>query len=95
MAAAGGIPSVPDYLLAGFLMEHFPKGRGFRPMRRRKPWRAGRCRRAGVSIDDAATTEIDDAFSLTRLDNGNWRVGVHIAAPTLALAWTASWKTGV
>ena len=29
------------------------------------------------SIDDAATTEIDDAFSLTRLDNGNWRVGVH------------------
>ena len=32
------------------------------------------------SIDDAATTEIDDAFSITPTDAG-WRVGIHIAAP--------------
>jgi hypothetical protein len=86
VAAAGGIPSVPDYLLAGFLMEHFPKGRGFSAY---APAQApGELVDAGVqafSIDDAATTEIDDAFSLTRLDSGNWRVGVHIAAPTLGI----------
>ena len=38
------------------------------------------------SIDDETTTEIDDAFSVTRLDNGNWQVGVHIAAPALGVA---------
>ena len=43
---------------------------------------------AGVnafSIDDATTTEIDDAFSVEKLANGNWRIGVHIAAPTLGM----------
>ncbi|HUW50755.1 MAG TPA: RNB domain-containing ribonuclease [Sulfuricella sp.] len=38
------------------------------------------------SIDDAATTEIDDAFSVKRMDNGNWRIGVHIAAPALGFS---------
>lgn len=87
IAAAGGIPSVPDYLLAGFLMEHFPKGRGFPACAPASP-APDALEDAGVqafSIDDAATTEIDDAFSLSRLDNGNWRVGVHIAAPTLGI----------
>jgi exoribonuclease-2 len=37
------------------------------------------------SIDDATTTEIDDAFSLEQLANGNWRVGIHIAAPALGI----------
>ena len=37
------------------------------------------------SIDDAATTEVDDAFSLEPLAGGGWRVGVHIAAPGLLL----------
>lgn len=37
------------------------------------------------SIDDATTTEIDDAFSLETLPNGNLCVGVHIAAPSLAV----------
>jgi len=35
------------------------------------------------SIDDAATTEIDDAFSLETLPGIGWRVGIHIAAPGL------------
>lgn len=34
------------------------------------------------SIDDALTTEIDDAFSLQTIDAG-WIVGVHISAPSL------------
>ena len=35
------------------------------------------------SIDDAHTTEIDDAFSVTVKPDGGWRFGVHIAAPGL------------
>ena len=38
------------------------------------------------SIDDAGTTEIDDALSVTALADGAYRVGVHIAAPGLAIA---------
>jgi len=37
------------------------------------------------SIDDATTTEVDDAFSLETLSNGNTRVGIHIAAPSLGV----------
>ena len=37
------------------------------------------------SIDDAGTTEIDDALSVTALADGAYRVGVHIAAPGLAI----------
>lgn len=37
------------------------------------------------SIDDAGTTEIDDALSVTQLDDGGHRVGIHIAAPGLAI----------
>ncbi|MFZ9670281.1 MAG: shikimate dehydrogenase [Burkholderiaceae bacterium] len=38
------------------------------------------------SIDDEATTEVDDAFSCETLDHGGWRVGIHIAAPGALLA---------
>jgi exoribonuclease-2 len=38
------------------------------------------------SIDDSTTTEIDDCLSVQRLSDGRWRVGVHIAAPGLAIA---------
>jgi len=38
------------------------------------------------SIDDAGTTEIDDALSVMALGDGAYRVGVHIAAPGLAIA---------
>src|SRR5262249_6054894 len=38
------------------------------------------------SIDDAATTEIDDAFSVVPQPGGGWRVGIHIAAPGLGFA---------
>jgi exoribonuclease-2 len=37
------------------------------------------------SIDDVTTTEIDDAFSVQRLADGNVRVGIHIAAPGLGV----------
>ena len=40
---------------------------------------------AVFSIDDSATTEIDDAFSVRHLDEQRYRIGVHIAAPSLAV----------
>jgi exoribonuclease-2 len=81
----GALPSTHDFHLQKFLFEHFPKGTGFPPVEL-SGW--GELPLAGVSafsIDDAATTEIDDAFSVEKLANGNWRVGVHIAAPALGL----------
>ena len=38
------------------------------------------------SVDDAHTTEIDDAFSVTAKAEGGWRIGIHIAAPGLGFA---------
>ncbi len=38
------------------------------------------------SIDDSMTTEIDDAFSILKIDAQNYRIGVHIAAPSLAVS---------
>lgn len=83
---AGGLPSVPDYLMAGFRLEHFPNGTGFgkyAPAEAHPELPLAEV--AAFSIDDAATTEIDDALSVTELANGNRRVGIHIAAPTLGV----------
>jgi len=38
------------------------------------------------SIDDSGTTEIDDALSVTSLEGGGHRIGIHIAAPGLVIA---------
>ena len=67
-----------------FLFENFPNGTGFRPCRRRRSGHpaAGGC--AAFSIDDSATTEIDDALSVQGLGTGTVVFGVHIAAPALA-----------
>lgn len=37
------------------------------------------------SVDDSSTTEIDDAFSVQTLEDGRFRVGIHIAAPAIAI----------
>ncbi len=82
----GALPPTDQYHLGRFLFEHFPKGVGFPdleipPAPADLPVAAVRA----FSLDDAATTEIDDAFSVTRAD-GALRVGVHIAAPALGFA---------
>ena len=41
---------------------------------------------AAFSIDDSATTEIDDALSVQGLGSGTVTFGIHIAAPALAFA---------
>ena len=38
------------------------------------------------SVDDAGTTEVDDAFSATVRGDGRLRIGVHIAAPAAVIA---------
>ncbi|WP_269901250.1 ribonuclease catalytic domain-containing protein [Paenalcaligenes faecalis] len=37
------------------------------------------------SVDDEGTTEIDDALSIQSIGENQWRVGVHIATPGLAV----------
>lgn len=82
----GAIPSSHDYQLGRFLFEWFPRGLGFGDFGALpKIPDVPHSDAAAFSIDDATTTEIDDAFSVKRLDNGNWRIGVHIAAPALAI----------
>ena len=81
----GALPSTQDYHLQRFLFEHFPRGTGL-PEVTLDAWpELPLADDTAFSIDDATTTEIDDAFSVRHLDNGNWRIGVHIAAPTLGI----------
>jgi exoribonuclease-2 len=82
----GALRSSLDYHLGRFLFEYFPLGTGFEDESVTN--RTDELQLAPVeafSIDDATTTEIDDAFSVTRLTNGNWKIGVHIAAPALGI----------
>lgn len=86
LARAGGLNSSHDYHLGRFLFEQFPDGTGFPPYD--DALDAGDLPLAGVrafSIDDAHTTEIDDALSVTAQGSG-WRIGIHIAAPGLGFA---------
>ena len=81
----GALPSIQDYHLQKFLFENFPKGTDF-PEIELSSWEALPMGAANAfSIDDATTTEIDDAFSVEKLASGNWRIGVHIAAPALGM----------
>jgi exoribonuclease-2 len=86
----GALPATHDYHLGRFLFEYFPDnkaGTGFPPYA--EPLPPGDLPLAAVaafSIDDAATTEIDDALSVTPKPDGGWSIGIHIAAPGLGMA---------
>lgn len=87
LAEAGALPSTHDYHFDAFRLQTFPRGLAF-PAFGEMPV-APVLPRADVeafSIDDATTTEIDDAFSVRALPNGNTEIGIHIAAPALAIA---------
>ncbi|MGO4765278.1 RNB domain-containing ribonuclease [Cupriavidus sp. 2KB_3] len=86
MVAVGGVSSPRALHEAKFLSECFPKGTGFPDVDVPEP--GGDLPLADVqafSIDDVTTTEIDDALSVTELDGGKLRVGIHIAAPALGI----------
>ena len=88
LADAGGIASTHDYHLNGFLFEYFPEGTEFPaldgvPLAYELPL----AKVSAFSIDDASTTEIDDAFSVTMLPGNQVQIGIHIAAPALGIAF--------
>lgn len=82
----GAIKSAYHLHYKRFLHEQFPKGTGFPALE--APGLPSDLPKAGVrafSIDDANTTEIDDALSVTWLPGIGTRIGIHIAAPGLAI----------
>jgi len=91
----GVLDSALAYHEGKFLKEHFPKGTGFNVTlgpNEEADWQAAlnqlpEAKVKAFSIDDASTTEIDDAFSVTPVsDSLNcYRIGIHIAAPALAI----------
>ena len=81
----GGITSIPQYLQDGFEIKYFPKGTGFPDLPLPEMPDLPKADVTAFSIDDESTTEVDDALSLTDLGNGTKCVGIHIAAPSLAV----------
>ncbi len=82
----GALPSTHDFHLNKFLFENFPRGTGFPEVTVEEHPELPLAAVNAFSIDDASTTEIDDAFSVEQLADGNWRIGIHIAAPALGIA---------
>ncbi|MDB5873988.1 MAG: exoribonuclease R-like protein [Ramlibacter sp.] len=83
---SGAIASPYQFHWKRFLFDNFPKGTAFPPLQAPQihdelPLADARA----FSIDDSATTEIDDALSVQGLGSGTVTVGIHIAAPGLAL----------
>jgi exoribonuclease II len=83
---AGAITSAYQFHWQRFLFDNFPKGISFPVLS--APLITDTLPLATVSafsIDDSATTEIDDALSVQGLGTGKVTVGIHIAAPALAI----------
>jgi len=83
---AGAIDSPYQFHWKRFLLENFPKGTAFPKLEAPRitddlPLSSARA----FSIDDSATTEIDDALSVQGLGSGTVLLGIHIAAPGLAI----------
>lgn len=87
LKTAGAIDSPYQFHWRRFLFEQFPKGHDFAPTLAAPPIKdelpLAPCQ--AFSIDDSATTEIDDALSVQGLGTGQVVFGIHIAAPGLAL----------
>ena len=73
-----------DYHVGKFLADYFPRGREYKGLvDTTEPAELPITVVRAVSIDDATTTEIDDAFSINHLDADHVEIGIHIAAPAL------------
>ena len=87
LKAAGAIDSPYQFHWKRFLFEQFPRGTAFpagldaTPVKDALPLAPVQA----FSIDDSATTEIDDALSVQGLGSGTVVLGIHIAAPALAI----------
>ena len=83
---AGAIASPYQFHWRRFLLENFPKGTGFPALAApaiTEPLPLAQVQ--AFSIDDSSTTEIDDALSVQGLGTDVITVGIHIAAPGLAV----------
>ena len=83
---AGAITSAYQFHWQRFLFDNFPKGTQFPSLE--APAIEADLPTANVqaySIDDSQTTEIDDALSVQGLGTGTVTLGIHIAAPGLAI----------
>ncbi|MFO1332518.1 MAG: RNB domain-containing ribonuclease [Rubrivivax sp.] len=83
---AGAIRNPYQFHWRRFLFDAFPAGTGFPaqdvpPVPDELPTAPVQA----FSVDDSATTEIDDALSVQGLGSGTVTLGVHIAAPGLAI----------
>jgi len=93
LLAAGAFADARGLHVERFLAELFPHGAGFPPTDEAALDAALAAAVAALplaqaepfSIDDSSTTEIDDCLSVQTLDDHRLRVGVHIAAPALAV----------
>ena len=86
LQTAGAIDSAYQFHWQRFLFDNFPKGTGFPAITAPQP--PADLPLADVqaySIDDSMTTEIDDALSVQGLGSGKVTLGIHIAAPGLAI----------
>ena len=83
---SGAITSAYQFHWQRFLYDNFPKGTTF-PDLQTPPEieKLPIAQVAAFSIDDSATTEIDDALSVQGINSGTIIVGIHIAAPGLAI----------
>jgi len=87
LRAAGAIESPYQFHLRRFLYEQFPRGTGFaEPQAAELKDDLPLADVQAFSIDDSSTTEIDDALSVRGLGSGTVVLGIHIAAPALAIA---------
>ena len=87
LTASGAIASPYQFHWQRFLFDQFPKGTRFAPGLAPPPLKdtLPTAPVQAFSIDDSATTEIDDALSVQGLGTGTVVFGVHIAAPGLAI----------
>jgi len=93
LLSRGALPSAYSLHRARFLQQCFPAGTAIDVppdeidlmVRQSERLSLPQAPSPAYSIDDATTTEIDDAFSLQELAEGGWRVGIHIAAPAAAI----------
>jgi exoribonuclease II len=86
LAKSGAITSTHTLHFSKFLLATFPKGTTFADgLTASAASELPLTTVQAFSIDDDSTTEIDDAFSVTKTASG-YRVGIHIAAPTLGIA---------
>jgi len=85
----GAIQSTHDYHFNRFLHEYFPQGTVLDSAAvefiESDPATLPAAEVTAFSIDDATTTEYDDAFSVTPLPYGSFRIGIHIAMPALGV----------